>query len=120
MSGTEVGIAIGATSIITAILAKLKCYYKMNSEYPCACGFTETQIADNDDVHINHTTVNGVDLLYVGKRRSTDDEANEITVETRAPKVRYQHCGRGHDEDNMGCFSVDIIYVRKQAYKHHV
>ena len=77
MSGTEMGIAIGATSIITAILAKLKCYYKMNSEYPCGCGFTETQIADNDDVHINHTTVNGVDLLYVGKRKSTDDELHE-------------------------------------------
>ena len=77
MSGTEMGIAIGATSIITAILAKLTCYYKMNSEYPRGCGFTETQIADNDDVHINHTTVNGVDLLYVGKRKSTDDEPRE-------------------------------------------
>ena len=71
------GIAIGATSSITAILAKLQCYYKMNSEYPCGCGFTETQIADNDDVHINRTTVNGVDLLYVGKRKSTDDEIHE-------------------------------------------
>ena len=115
MSGTEVGIAIGATSIITAILAKLKCYYKMNSEYPCACGFTETQIADNDDVHINHTTVNGVDLLYVGKRKSTDDEHPDATT-------RREH--RDNDDDNhMGCFSVDIIYkthVRKQAYKHHV
>ena len=97
MSGTEVGIAIGATSIITAILAKLKCYYKMNSEYPCACGFTETQIADNDDVHINHTTVNGVDLLYVGKRNSTDDETREVIV-----KHRGAHPNDDGD-NNMGC-----------------
>ena len=115
MSGTEVGIAIGATSIITAILAKLKCYYKMNSEYPCACGFTETQIADNDDVHINHATVNGVDLLYVGKRKSTDDEHPDATT-------RREH--HDNDDDNhVGCFSVDIInsinHVRSQAYKHH-
>lgn len=91
MSGTEVGIAIGATSIITAIIAKLKCYYKMNSEFPCGCGFTETQIADNDDVHINQTTVNGVELLYVGKRRSTDDEH---------PEKRHPH---DNDNDNVGC-----------------
>ena len=78
MSGTEIGIAMGATSIVTASLAKLKCYYKMNSEYPCGCGFTDTQIADNDDVHINHTNVNGVDLLYVGKKRSTNDEQHAV------------------------------------------
>ena len=77
MSGVDLGIAVGATSLLTAILAKTKCYYKMNSEYPCACSFTDAQLADNGDVHINRTSVNGIDLLYVGKRKSTTDEKNK-------------------------------------------
>ena len=81
MSGVDLGIAVGATSLLTAILAKTKCYYKMNSEYPCACGFTDVQLADNDDVHINHTSVNGIDLLYVGKRKSTTDEKKKLLID---------------------------------------
>ena len=53
----------------------------MNSEFPCACGFTDVQLADNDDVHINHTSVNGIDLLYVGKRKSTTDEKGRKITE---------------------------------------
>ena len=93
MSGVDLGIAVGATSLLTAILAKTKCYYKMNSEYPCACGFTDVQLADNDDVHINHTSVNGIDPLYVGKRKSTTDEKNKFIAHDETDEDKTKHIG---------------------------
>ena len=80
LSATDIGIAglaVGVTTIIGVILIKLKCYYKMNSKYPCGCGCTDTQILDNDDVQISRTTINGVDLSYVSKRKSTSYDSED-------------------------------------------
>ena len=65
----------------------------MNSEYPCPCGFTDVQLADNDDVHINHTSVNGIDLLYVGKRKSTTDEKNKLIDAGESDEDERKHIG---------------------------
>ena len=88
VSGIEAGALIGSTSIITIIIAKLRCYYKHSIPIPsCACGFTENKLPDNDDIHINTTTVNGVDLLYVGRKKTYVDEGydSEDTRHTACP-----------------------------------
>ena len=80
LSATDIGIAgltVGVTTIIGVILIELKCYYKMNSKSPCGCGCTDTQMLDSDDVQINQTTINGVDLIYVSKRKSTSYDSED-------------------------------------------
>ena len=73
-AGLETGFLIGGSSIITMIISKCRCYYKHASDHPLGCGFTDTPIQDDNEIHIKTAIVNGVELLYVGKKHAEDDE----------------------------------------------
>ena len=79
--GLETGDFIGFSSIITMVIAKSRCFYKHGTEHPCACGFTDTPLQDDNEIHIKTATVNGVELLYVGKIQAEDDD--EIQMKSR-------------------------------------
>jgi hypothetical protein len=79
--GLENGVLIGFSSIITMVIAKCRCFYKHGTEHPCACGFTDTPLQDDNEIHIKTAMVNGVELLYVGKIATEDDD--EIHMKSR-------------------------------------
>lgn len=68
------GALIGGSGLLTIIISKIRCFYKHAAQFPCGCGFTDSQLADNDDVHISSASVNGIDLLYVGKRKTHKED----------------------------------------------
>ena len=72
--GLETGALIGFSSIITMIIAKCRCFYKHGTEHPFACGFLNAELQDDNEIHIKTATVNGVELLYVGKIQAEDDD----------------------------------------------
>ena len=78
------GSLIGGSGLLTIIISKIRCFYKHAAEFPCGCGFTDSQLADNDDVHISFASVNGVNLLYVGKRKHI---TKNDTIAVRQPIV---------------------------------
>ena len=76
----EAGALVGGSGLLSVIISKIKCYYKRPS---FLCGFTDTNIINNDDVHVDITTVNDVDLLYVSKKQApsvfdSDDGDNDM------------------------------------------
>ena len=79
--GLETGVLIGGSNIITMIISKFRCYYKHSTEHPFGCGFTDTPLQDDNEIHIKTATVNGIDLLYVGKIQAEDDD--EIQMKSR-------------------------------------
>ncbi len=82
MSGAvETGVLIGFSSIITMVIAKCRCFYKHGTEQPCACGFLNAELQDDNEIHIKTATINGVELLYVGKIQAEDDD--EIPMKSR-------------------------------------
>jgi hypothetical protein len=82
MSGAvETGVLITVTSIITMVIAKCRCFYKHGVDKNCACGFADTPLQDDNEIHIKTTMVNGVELLYVGKIQAEDDD--EIPMKSR-------------------------------------
>ena len=61
MSGAvETGVLIGFSSRIGMVIAKCRCFYKHGTEHPCAGGFTDTPLQDDNEIHIKTATVNGV------------------------------------------------------------
>ena len=50
----ETGVLITVTSIITMVIAKCRCFYKHGTENPCACGFTDTPLQDDNEIHIQN------------------------------------------------------------------
>jgi hypothetical protein len=88
MPGVETGLLIGGSSLVTLIIGKLRCFYKHASEHPCACGFTDHGIQDDNEVHVKTTTINGVELLYVGKKHAEDDD--DEVYET--PSMKFRNC----------------------------
>jgi hypothetical protein len=85
----ETGALIGGSSLLTMIISKCRCFFKTTTEQPsCGCGFTDTPIQDDNEIHVKTTTVNGVELLYVGKKQAEDDDLHE---ETRRDG-NYRYC----------------------------
>ena len=72
--GLETGVLIRFSSIITMVIAKCRCFYKHGTEHPFGCGFTDTPLQDDNEIHIKTTMVNGVELLYVGKIATENDD----------------------------------------------
>ena len=84
MTSLEIGGIVLGSSIMTIVISKLKCYYKHGTDSPCGCGFTESNIADQDEIHIRTHQVNGIDLLYVGKKRThRDSQEGLVPNQTR-------------------------------------
>ena len=72
--GIETGIRIGG-------------FYKHANEHPCACGFPDTPIQDDNEIHIKTAMVNGIELLYVGMKQAEDDD-----IVSYDSKVKSSYC----------------------------
>jgi hypothetical protein len=86
MPGIETGVLIGGSSLLTIIIGKLRCFYKHASDHPCACGFTDHGLQDDNEIHVKTTMINGVELLYVGKKQAEDDDLYDT------PTRKYRNC----------------------------
>ena len=74
------GIVSAAVGMIGMIIHKTKCYMKKNGKRTYGIGFTDKNIFDDeDDIEIKQIEMNGVQLLYVGKKR------HEEVVKTPPP-----------------------------------
>ena len=73
-AGLETGFLIGGSSIIIMIISKFRWYYKHAADHPLGCGFTDTPIQDDNEIHIKTAIVTGVELLYVAKKHAEDDD----------------------------------------------
>ena len=85
--GKKTGILIGGSSLITLIISKCRCFYKHAHDHPCACGFADIPIQDDDEIHIKTAMVNGIELLYVGKKQAEDDD-----IESSDSKIKSSFC----------------------------
>ncbi len=81
--GLETGFLIGGSSIITMIITKCRCYYKHAADNPLGCFFTNEPIQDDNEIHIKTAVVNGVELLYVGKKHALDDDIEMHIIHIR-------------------------------------
>ena len=79
--GLETGALIGFSSLLTMMIAKCRCFYKNGTDKNCGCGFTDTPLQDDNEIHIKTNTVNGIDLLYVGKIQAEDDD--DLPIKSR-------------------------------------
>ncbi len=85
--GLETGILIGGSSLVTLIISKCRCFYKHANDHPFACGFTDTPIQDDNEIHVKTAMVNGIELLHVGKKQAEDDG-----IESADSKVKSSFC----------------------------
>jgi len=59
-------ITVGAISIITLVVTKLKCYAKKNGTCNYGCGFMDKPIInDDDDMEVKIEKLGSVDVMYV-------------------------------------------------------
>ena len=63
------------------VIEKCRCFYKHGADKNCGCGFTDTPLQDDNEIHIKTATVNGVELLYVGKIATEDDD--DLPIKSR-------------------------------------
>ena len=48
----QTGLLVAGSSIVTAIVAKFKCFLKRNGELNYGCGFTEKDLQDQDEFEV--------------------------------------------------------------------
>ena len=73
----EAGILVGSVSIITAAIAKLKCFIKKNGSINWGCGFTDAPLIDTDDQVVETTQLGDVKMLYVRNKHHNHESDNE-------------------------------------------
>ena len=77
LGSVEAGALVGFSGLISMIISKIKCYHKRPS---CLCAYMDANdVVENDDVHVNVATINGIELLYVSnkKEQSDDDDSSD-------------------------------------------
>ena len=73
----ETGLLVGGISIITACVAKLKCYVKKNGVWNFGCGFMDAPLIDTDDQVVETTQLGDVKVLYVRSKHHNHESDNE-------------------------------------------
>ena len=106
MPNATSGLLIGGSSLINVIFGKLRCVYKHASDHPCGCGFTDHGLQEDNEVHVKTTMVNGVKLLYVGKKQAEDDDEVYDT-----PPMKYRNCSQCPYDVWYNCFCI-FYYIK--------
>ena len=73
----ETGLLVGSISIVTACIAKLKCFIKKNGTINWGCGFTDAPLIDTDDQVVETTQLGDVKVLYVRNKHHNHESDNE-------------------------------------------
>ena len=73
----EAGLLVGGVSIVTACIAKFKCYLKKNGQVNWAIGCTDAPLIDTDDQVVETTQLGDVKVLYVRNKHHNHESDNE-------------------------------------------
>ena len=73
----ETGLLVGGISIVTACVAKLKCYVKKNGQVNWACGFLDKPLVDDDEMEVKIAELGDVTVLYVKPKHASHESDNE-------------------------------------------
>jgi hypothetical protein len=58
-------IVVGSISILTMIIAKLKCYAKKNGSCNYGCGFMDKSLIDDEEIDVKTVDLGSVHVMYV-------------------------------------------------------
>ena len=73
----EAGLLVGGVSIVTACIAKFKCYLKKNGSLNWAIGCTDAPLIDTDDQVVETTQLGDVKVLYVRNKHHNHESDND-------------------------------------------
>ena len=73
----ETGLLVGGISIITACVAKLKCYVKKNGVWNFGCGFLDKPLVDDDEMEVKIAELGDVHVLYVKPKHVSHESDND-------------------------------------------
>ena len=73
----ETGLLVGGVGIVSACIAKLKCYVKKNGSLNWGCGFLDTPLIDTDDQVVETTQLGDVNVLYVRNKHHNHESDND-------------------------------------------
>ena len=73
----ETGLLVGGVGIVSACIAKLKCYVKKNGVWNFGCGFQDKPLVDDDDISVNTVDLGDVKVLYVQPKHAIHDPDND-------------------------------------------
>ena len=73
----EAGLLVGGVSIVTACIAKLKCYLKTNGSLNWGVGCTYAPLIDTDDQVVETTQLGDVNVLYVRSKHHNHESGND-------------------------------------------
>ena len=73
----EAGLLVGGVSIVTACIAKFKCYLKKNGSINWAVGCTDAPLIDTDDQVVETTQLGDVKVLYVRSKHHNHESDND-------------------------------------------
>ena len=73
----EAGLLVGGVSIVTACIAKFKCYLKKNGSINWGVGCTDAPLIDTDDQVVETTQLGDVKVLYVRSKHHNHESDND-------------------------------------------
>ena len=73
----ETGLLVGGIIIVTACVAKLKCYVKKNGSVNWGCGFTDKPLVDDDEIEVKTVDLGDVKVLYSKPKHPHHESDND-------------------------------------------
>ena len=73
----ETGLLVGGISLVTACVAKLKCYVKRNGTINWGCGSMDAPLIDTDDQVVETTQLGDVKVFYVRNKHHNHESDND-------------------------------------------
>ena len=73
----ETGLLVGGISIVTACVAKFKCYLKKNGSINWGCGCQDKPLVDDDEYDVKIAELGDVKVLYVKPKHASHDSDND-------------------------------------------
>ena len=73
----ETGLLVGGISIVTACVAKFKCYIKKNGSLNWAVGCTDKPLVDDDEIEVKTLDLGDVKVLYARPKHASHESDNE-------------------------------------------
>ena len=73
----ETGLLVGGASIVTACVARFKCYLKRNGSINWGVGCMDAPLIDTDDQGLETTQLGDVKVLHVRNKHHNHDSDND-------------------------------------------
>ena len=73
----ETGLLVGGVGIVSACIAKVKCYVKKNGVWSFGCGFQDKPLQDEDEYDVKVAELGDVKVLYVKPKHANHDHDDD-------------------------------------------